>query len=75
MASKSLFASYEVVYRITQCKKSHTTGENLILSAPTDNAKQLSGSLCLEIKRLTDYKKMFMFWGVFFVVLWLMQFC
>jgi len=57
MAPKSLFASYEVMYRIIQCNKLHTTGENLILSAPTDNVKQ------------------YMFWDVFFVILWLMQFC
>ena len=69
MASESRFASYEAVYRIIQCKKSHTTGENLILSAPTDNAKQLSVSLCLKTKGMTAYKNMFMFWDVFFLVL------
>jgi len=45
------------VYRIIQCKKSHTTGENLIPSAPTDNAKQLSVSLCLKARGMTAYKK------------------
>jgi hypothetical protein len=57
MTLKSLFASYEVVYTIIPCKKSHTTGENSILSASTDNAKQLSVSLCLKTKGMTAYKK------------------
>jgi hypothetical protein len=56
MASKSLFA-YEVIYRIIQCKKLHTTGENLILSAPADDAKQFSVSLCPKTKGMTTYIK------------------
>lgn len=59
MPSELLFASYEVVQRIIQCNKSHTPGENIVPATATDNAKQLSISLCLKTKWMTAYKKMF----------------
>jgi hypothetical protein len=42
---------------ITQCNKSHKTGKNSIIAAATDNAKQLSMSICLKTKGTTAYKK------------------
>lgn len=81
MPSKSLFTPYEVAYRIVQCKKSLATGENLILATANDSVKQLSHILLPKNKGMIAYKKcsrqnkFHMFWDVFLVVLWLLQFC
>ena len=43
MTDKALRASFEVSYRIAQCKKPHTIGENLILPAANDMVRIMFG--------------------------------